>query len=184
MSWLIRWAAMSVSRFLVGKDGKTPYQRQRGRPCELGVVPFGEMVLHRVPDVARDRHQALEERWAKGVWLGHARHSPEVLIGTPDGVVKAYAIRRLAEVDQWDGEFLKEIKGSPTNWKLDCSPEPQMVEIDDSEAPGGEAIEAPRVNPRVGEKRSVYSPEKISKYMGTLRVAQGVSTSRLGEEAQ
>ena len=24
MSWLIRWAAMSVSRFLVGKDGKTP----------------------------------------------------------------------------------------------------------------------------------------------------------------
>ena len=29
MAWLIRWAAMSVSRFQVGKDGKTPYERQK-----------------------------------------------------------------------------------------------------------------------------------------------------------
>ena len=28
MPWLVRWAAMSVSRFLVGKDGKTAYERQ------------------------------------------------------------------------------------------------------------------------------------------------------------
>ena len=97
---------------------------------------------------------------AKGVWLGHARHSPEVLVGTPDGVVKAYAIRRLSEVDQWDGEFLKAIKGSPTNWKLDCGHEPQMVEIEDREAPGGEAMEAPRGHPRVGERRSMYLTRK------------------------
>ena len=74
------------------------------------------------------------------MWLGHARHSPEVLIGTLDGVVKVYAIRRLAEVDQWNGDFLKAIKGSPMDWKLDCGSEPQMVELEDREAPGGEAI--------------------------------------------
>ena len=104
---------MCVSRFKVGKDGKTSYQRQRGRPCEISVVPFGEMVLYRVPAVARDRHQALEERWAKGVWLGHVRNTPEILVGTTDGVVKAYAIRRLPDADQWDGEYLKAIRGSP-----------------------------------------------------------------------
>ena len=38
MPWLIRWAAMSVSRFKEGKDGKTPYQRLKGRKCDLGVV--------------------------------------------------------------------------------------------------------------------------------------------------
>ena len=127
MSWLIRWAAMCVSRYQVGKDGKTPYQRQRGRNCDVGVVPFGEMVLYRVPAVARDRHQALEERWAKGVWLGHARNTPEILVGTTDGVVKAYAIRRLHDADQWDGEYLKAIRGSPMDWQLDCGSEPQMV---------------------------------------------------------
>ena len=35
MPWLLRWAAMSLSRFGKGKDGKTPYERQRGRKCEL-----------------------------------------------------------------------------------------------------------------------------------------------------
>ena len=34
MPWLIRWAAMSVSGFLVGKDGKTAYERQKGKRCE------------------------------------------------------------------------------------------------------------------------------------------------------
>ena len=71
---------MCVSRFLVGKDGKTPYQRQKGRTCDLGVVPFGEMVLYRMPEVARDRHQALEEIWAK--W-GVAR-TREELAGSPN----------------------------------------------------------------------------------------------------
>ena len=86
-------------------------------------------MLYRMLEVARDMHQALEERWSKG--------SPEVLIGTPDRVVKVYAIRRLAEVDQWDGEFLKAIKGSPTTWKPDCGPEPQMVDLEDREGLGG-----------------------------------------------
>ena len=41
--WLIRWAAMNVSRYHEGGDDhKTPYQRRRGRPCRLAVVPFGE----------------------------------------------------------------------------------------------------------------------------------------------
>ena len=38
----------------------------------MEVVPFGEKVLYRLPEVANDRHQSLEERWAKGMWLGHA----------------------------------------------------------------------------------------------------------------
>ena len=72
MAWLIRWAAMSMSRFQKGRDGKTPYQRQKGRTCELEVVPFGEKVFYMMPEVARDRRQALEERWSHGIWLGHA----------------------------------------------------------------------------------------------------------------
>ena len=42
MHWLIRWAAMALSRFQVGKDKKTAYQRQTGRACNIEVVPFGD----------------------------------------------------------------------------------------------------------------------------------------------
>ena len=44
--WMIRWAAMLVSRFLVGRDGRTGYERRRGRRCKVPVVPFGEKVWY------------------------------------------------------------------------------------------------------------------------------------------
>ena len=34
--WLVRWVAMMHSRFKVGTDGKTAYERQKGRKCKQG----------------------------------------------------------------------------------------------------------------------------------------------------
>ena len=79
----------------------------------MEVVPFGEVILYRQPEVARDRHQALEERWSKGLWLGHARHTPEAIIATAMGIVKAWAVRRLPAGQQWDDERIKNINGVP-----------------------------------------------------------------------
>ena len=56
MAWIISWAAMAMSRYKKGRDGLTPYQRQKGRRCKLEVVPFGEVVTYRLPEVARHRH--------------------------------------------------------------------------------------------------------------------------------
>ena len=153
---LLRWAAMTLSRFGKGKDGKTPYERQKGRKCDLEVVPFGEIVQYRLPEIAVDKPQALEPRWAKGVWLGHARHSSEVLIGTEKGVVKAWAIKRMVEGQQEDGDMVRNIKGSPTNWKLDASEDRQLVEVEDRNDPAlNPDLENP-VGRRTGEKRSLY----------------------------
>ena len=41
MQWIIRWAAMLVSRFVIGDDGKTGYERRRGRRCTIPVVRCG-----------------------------------------------------------------------------------------------------------------------------------------------
>ena len=102
---------MSLSRFSKGKDGKTPYERQRGRKCDMEVMPFGEVVQYRLPEVAKDRHPALEARWGKGVWLGHARHSCDAIIATETGIVKAWAIRRMADGQHEDGEMVRTING-------------------------------------------------------------------------
>ena len=45
--WMVRWAAMMVSRFLVGKDGLTAYERRRDRKCRIPVVAFGEKVWYK-----------------------------------------------------------------------------------------------------------------------------------------
>ncbi|MDA8583766.1 hypothetical protein N9L68_06015 [bacterium] len=80
--------------------------------CELEVVPFGEPVMYRMPEVANDRHQGLEERWVDGIWLGHARHPPDILKATDEGMVRTWAIRGMPERQQWDGDRRKRIRGS------------------------------------------------------------------------
>ena len=45
--WIIRWAAMVYSSYKVGEDGKTAYERQKGRRRKLGVVPIGELVMYK-----------------------------------------------------------------------------------------------------------------------------------------
>ena len=47
MEWLVRWAAMMYTRFNIGADGKSAYERMKGRRCKLEVVPFGESVWYK-----------------------------------------------------------------------------------------------------------------------------------------
>ena len=56
-------------------------------------------------------------------------------MGTSRGVIKSWAIRRLPEGQQWDGEMVRNMVGSPENWKLDASEELQLVELEDKDEP-------------------------------------------------
>ena len=104
---------MNASRFLVGKDGKTGYERRRGRKCKLHSVPIGEKVWYKKIRRNKVQENKLETEWFEGIWLGHNRNSNEILVGTSEGVVKAYAIRRQPEDVRWDGEMIKKMKGTP-----------------------------------------------------------------------
>ena len=45
--------------------------------------------------------------------MGHARGSSEALVGTTEGVVRAWTIRRLPEAERWDAESITEMQGTP-----------------------------------------------------------------------
>ena len=87
--WIIRWAAMAYSRYKIGDDGKSAYERQKGRKCRLEVVPIGESVWYKRLRETDEERKSLESAWGEGVWIGHARGSSEALIGTSEGVVRA-----------------------------------------------------------------------------------------------
>ena len=110
--WIFRWAAMLCSRYLVGMDGRTAYERRRGRTCKVPVVSFGEVVhfkeLH--PDGRRDK---MATDWHLGIWLGHTRESNEMLVGTEGGARRTYAVKRLPEEDRWDADRVKNMVGTP-----------------------------------------------------------------------
>ena len=106
--------------------------------------------------MARDRHQALEPRWAKGIWLGHARSTNAALVATSEGVIKVWGFRRLPEGQQWDGDRIRSIRGSPKDWKLDASEDSLQVELLDGGLPQEVENVEPMSGPRTGERISMY----------------------------
>ena len=113
MHWLIRWAAMTLSRFRVGPDGRTAYQRQTGKRCTTDVVPFGETVWYRELHASSAKKRSLATRWKTGVWLGHTRNSSEVFIGTLSGVVRAWAVRRRPAEERWSNDIMGAMTATP-----------------------------------------------------------------------
>ena len=93
VQWMIRWAAMLVSRYSTGKDGLTPYERRRGRRCRIPMVPFGEKIYYKEIRETKDRVNKFDSEWKEGVWLGHARGSNEIIVGTGQGVVRAFSVK-------------------------------------------------------------------------------------------
>ena len=45
-SWLIRWAGEVLTKYTRGDDGKTAWQRRRGKPCDKPIAKIGEKVLY------------------------------------------------------------------------------------------------------------------------------------------
>ena len=157
-AWMVRWAAMLCSRFLVGKDGLTAYERRRGRPCQVPVVIFGEKVWYKEIRATKERKDKFESEWREGVWLGHRRNSNEHVIGTRSGAVRAYAIKRKDAAHRWDASLLKELRGTPQK------PDPQRpglvvpIRINfDMPAEAMPLAEGPQVRPRQARRMKITS---------------------------
>ena len=166
MQWLIRWAAMMVSRFLVGHDGRTGHERRRGRRCNMEVYPFGEKVWYRKIRVNENIKLGIDVDMAEGIWLGHARESNEMIIGTPEGCVRAYDVKRMPEGERWDREAIAKMRGTPgrPNPNKAGTHIPIGVNVDEDDDDKAEADEH-RANPREGEvRRMPMTTEMFKKY--------------------
>ena len=64
---MIEHSADLLDKFVVGKDGRTAYERVKGKKYSGLMFPFGTKVLHRVP--AKVQGGAMDPRWLPAVWL-------------------------------------------------------------------------------------------------------------------
>ena len=81
-SWLLRWTAMSFNRYAVGRDGRTAYERLKGRRCAQTIAAFAEKVLYKNLLEAKEKDHKMDTDWQYGLWLGHNMKTNESLIGT------------------------------------------------------------------------------------------------------
>lgn len=101
-------------------DWKTPGERLAGKKFGTAVAEYGERVMFVVRGPNRDRQCSF------GLWLGFFARTQEVYLGTPDGVVRACTIKRIAEQDKWKTD---DPAARGTTHQPDPRPESEEVQI-------------------------------------------------------
>ena len=110
-TWLVEFCADIHNRNQVGEDGRTPWERLKGRKCHGYITEFGRKVLHRVP--GKLTGGVMQARFYGGVYVGKRLESNESLVSGPDGgVVKVRDYRDVSDEIAFDSELLKNICGT------------------------------------------------------------------------
>ena len=124
-AWLVIHAANLMNLCEIGRDGRVPYQRLRGRKLHPELVEFGECVFYQ-PLKHLDLGKA-EARWHSGVFLGIKINTGERVISTADGIIKVRSIRRKLESERWNSEECDLVKRFP--WRPYENSEEDQVHI-------------------------------------------------------
>jgi hypothetical protein len=112
MTWLLEHAADTLNKFAVASDGRTAFERVKGKRYKGEMVEFGRKVMCKIP--CKPEGGLMQERWVRGVWLGKRFMSDEHLVVVEDGsVCVTSAVRLLPVSDSWDIDFINKIKGTP-----------------------------------------------------------------------
>ena len=115
LPWLVDYSGALISRFQRGADGRTPYERSARKPWRVKLPEFGECVLYQ-PLKGESSGSKLDPRFENGVYLGIQEGSALKWIGTEEGVVRCWSIKRKPDSERWDAEHLNRIVGLP--WQL------------------------------------------------------------------
>ena len=125
LTWLVQHAADCLSKHQIGEDGKTAYERLKGKKFSRAVVEFGEKIHYR-KNPKGHKDNKLDGKWGEGYFLGFYWKTSEALVGTPEGVKRAGTIRRVGAHRRWDADGLDKIRGVPWQW------DPEADEVADN----------------------------------------------------
>ena len=112
--WLMEYASHLLNRYEVGHDGRTAYERCKGKPAKTMGVEFGEKVLWRRKP-AGGAMAKLTVLWEEGVFLGVKGRTGEFVVGDSKGVWKTRTIQRTPMTARWAPSNAELIQGVPWN---------------------------------------------------------------------
>ena len=104
VTFMAEYGAYMMNRLEVGKDGRTPYERVKGKAATLLGVEFGEKLLWRKK--AGSKMDKLNPKYEYGIFVGARPRSGELWVATAAGVVKARAVRRIFRELRWSPDSL------------------------------------------------------------------------------
>ena len=106
LAWIVENAGTMITRYRVGEDGKTAYQRLKGKAPSSKLEVLGERVLY-LPLKTLVKKNKLEAKFKYGVLVGINPRTSESLVANAHGTFRARTIKRLPEGDRWDAKWIK-----------------------------------------------------------------------------
>ena len=79
LTWMVDYASFLVNRLEVSADGKTAYERCKGKRVQVMGVEFGEKVMWKHKN-DNQKMQKLDARWGKGLFVGVRTRSHEMVV--------------------------------------------------------------------------------------------------------
>ena len=87
LTWMVGYASFLLNRFEIGSDGKSSYERLKGKKAKVNGLEFGEGLWFKVKE-KKEGIGKLAVKWKDGVYLGIRAASGEVIVGTEEGVFR------------------------------------------------------------------------------------------------
>ena len=162
MARIVDHAGYLYSRYQVGADGRTAYERWKGKRTKRPICEFAEKVLYLPLKGARGGK--LDAKFHYGIFFGVIGVTGEVIIGTHNGTVKARTIKRRPGAARWDKDMLTGMRRTP--WSPDGESSEMMgIRID---IPTG-GVDVPPVH-RDLQTRRVYLIRRTSAVRTASRI--------------
>jgi hypothetical protein len=93
VAYAVEYGTILLNRFEVGKDGRTSYERCKGKKATALGMEFGEAIYWRRKKIGGALGK-MTSLWDEGVYLGIMGKSNEIIVGDERGVWKARSVMR------------------------------------------------------------------------------------------
>jgi hypothetical protein len=160
LTWLVEHVGDIVSKYMVGLDGRTAYERLFGRPVREEGLEFGE-TLHWHHRATRDMNVVLDARWSSGVWLGRRWGGVVHQVFANGKVHEIRGVQRQPRDARWRREALEAVTATP--WNREPAAEGELRVLPPLAAP---AAAAGAGEPEVREVE--YNPHRPHIKLGDL----------------
>ena len=111
LAWIVEHSGSLLTRYAVGKDGRTAWELWRGKPWRGVMVELEEQIWF-MPVRSGERHRnKFEGRWEEGAFVGVVERTGEIRVMTESGVLRTRSIRRKPAASRWDAAMLAKQKG-------------------------------------------------------------------------
>ena len=98
--WAMEYSAFLLNRYEAGHDGRTAYERWKGKRAKCLGLEFGETVHWRTSPTSGALGK-LSSSWRQGVYLGVRGKSGEIIVADDQGVWKTRTVQRRPKDERW-----------------------------------------------------------------------------------